>query len=115
MQTGTDEPVFRATTTPKALALAVLVACTGLANAQPQYSDWGANVATGLGGGCPIESRSGNELFVAGGFEGSLDIFYYERAGNSDLLFRRNSTTGAVECLTNKSAIELNEELHAHN
>ncbi len=38
-----------------------------------------------------------------------------ELAGKSDLLFRRNSTTGAVECLTNRSAVELNEELHAHN
>jgi 2,3,4,5-tetrahydropyridine-2-carboxylate N-succinyltransferase len=36
-------------------------------------------------------------------------------AGKSDLLFRRNSSTGAVECLTNRSAVELNEELHAHN
>ena len=38
-----------------------------------------------------------------------------ELAGKSDLLFRRNSLTGAIECRTNKSAIELNEELHAHN
>lgn len=36
-------------------------------------------------------------------------------AGKSDLLFRRNSVTGAIEVLTNKSAIELNHELHAHN
>jgi 2,3,4,5-tetrahydropyridine-2,6-dicarboxylate N-succinyltransferase len=36
-------------------------------------------------------------------------------AGKSDLMFRRNSTTGAVECLTNRTAIELNNELHAHN
>ncbi|MFK0572852.1 2,3,4,5-tetrahydropyridine-2,6-dicarboxylate N-succinyltransferase [Endozoicomonas sp.] len=36
-------------------------------------------------------------------------------AGKSDLLFRRNSLTGSLECLTNKSAIELNDELHAHN
>lgn len=36
-------------------------------------------------------------------------------AGKSDLLFRRNSTTGAVECLTNRSAVELNKELHTHN
>lgn len=36
-------------------------------------------------------------------------------AGKSDLLFRRNSVTGALECLTNRSAIELNEALHAHN
>ena len=38
-----------------------------------------------------------------------------ELAGKSDLLFRRNSVSGALECLTNKSAIELNEALHAHN
>ena len=36
-------------------------------------------------------------------------------AGQSDLLFRRNTTNGAVQCLTNKSAIALNEELHKHN
>ena len=33
-------------------------------------------------------------------------------AGVSDLLFRRNSITGKIECLTNKSAVELNAELH---
>ena len=38
-----------------------------------------------------------------------------ELAGQPDLLFRRNSQTGAVECKTHKSAIELNEALHAHN
>ena len=36
-------------------------------------------------------------------------------SGKSDLLFRRNSLTGTLECLTNKSAIELNDELHSHN
>lgn len=36
-------------------------------------------------------------------------------AGKSDLLFRRNSITGAVECLTNQTAVALNEALHAHN
>ena len=38
-----------------------------------------------------------------------------ELAGQTDLLFRRNSLSGAVECKTHKSAIELNEALHAHN
>jgi 2,3,4,5-tetrahydropyridine-2-carboxylate N-succinyltransferase len=33
-------------------------------------------------------------------------------SGHPDLLFRRNSNTGAVECLTNKSAVELNSALH---
>jgi len=36
-------------------------------------------------------------------------------AGRADLLFRRHSSTGTVQCLTNKSAVELNEMLHAHN
>ena len=36
-------------------------------------------------------------------------------SGKPDLLFRRNSETGAVECKTHKSAIELNEVLHAYN
>ncbi|WP_281647840.1 2,3,4,5-tetrahydropyridine-2,6-dicarboxylate N-succinyltransferase [Parendozoicomonas sp. Alg238-R29] len=38
-----------------------------------------------------------------------------ELSGKSDLMFWRNSQTGTVECLANKTAIELNEELHAHN
>jgi len=38
-----------------------------------------------------------------------------ELAGKNDLLFRRNSVSGAVECLTNKSVVELNADLHAHN
>lgn len=38
-----------------------------------------------------------------------------ELSGKSDLLFRRNSVSGAVECKTNQTAIALNEELHSHN
>lgn len=38
-----------------------------------------------------------------------------ELASKSDLVFRRNSESGRVECKTNKSAIELNAELHANN
>ncbi|MEH6577988.1 MAG: 2,3,4,5-tetrahydropyridine-2,6-dicarboxylate N-succinyltransferase [Amphritea sp.] len=38
-----------------------------------------------------------------------------ELAGKPDLLFRRNSQNGRIEVKTNKSAIELNAELHAHN
>lgn len=38
-----------------------------------------------------------------------------ELAGQSDMLFIRNSQTGAVECRTNSKAIKLNESLHAHN
>ncbi len=38
-----------------------------------------------------------------------------ELAGNSDMLFIRNSQNGIVECRTNRRAIELNDTLHAHN
>lgn len=38
-----------------------------------------------------------------------------ELAGQSDMLFIRNSQTGIVECRTNKKAIKLNETLHANN
>jgi 2,3,4,5-tetrahydropyridine-2-carboxylate N-succinyltransferase len=38
-----------------------------------------------------------------------------ELAGQSDMLFIRNSQTGVVECRTNAKAIALNAALHAHN
>jgi 2,3,4,5-tetrahydropyridine-2-carboxylate N-succinyltransferase len=82
----------------------------------------GANGGTGipLGDRCTIEAG----LYVTAGTRVSLlddkgavtgQVKARELAGRSDLLFRRNSITGAVECLTNRSAVELNEELHAHN
>ncbi len=82
----------------------------------------GANAGLGfpLGDRCTIESglyvtagtkvsmldASGNEVEIAK----ARDL-----AGKSDLLFRRNSITGKIECLTNKSAVELNSELHSNN
>ena len=38
-----------------------------------------------------------------------------ELSGDSDLLFRRNSQTGAIECLSNRSAIALNAALHVNS
>ena len=38
-----------------------------------------------------------------------------ELANTDDLLFRRNSVTGEIECLANKSAVALNDQLHANN
>ena len=38
-----------------------------------------------------------------------------ELAGGSDLLFIRNGRSGRIECRSNRKAIELNEQLHAHN
>lgn len=82
----------------------------------------GANAGLGipLGDRCTIEAG----LFVTAGTKVSLlddqqkvveTVPARSLAGRSDLLFRRHSTSGAVQCLTNKSAVELNEILHAHN
>ena len=82
----------------------------------------GANSGLGipLGDRCIIEAG----LYVTGGSKVSLlddknqvidTVKAKDLAGKSDLLFRRNSQSGAIECKTNKSAIELNEELHANN
>lgn len=82
----------------------------------------GANAGIGipLGDRCTVEAG----LFVTAGTKVSMldaggnavnAVKARELAGKSDLLFRRNSSTGTVECLTNRSAVELNEALHAHN
>lgn len=82
----------------------------------------GANAGLGfpLGDRCTIESG----LYVTAGTKVTmLDINGDEiktvkardLAGKTDLLFRRNSISGKIECLTNKSAIELNQQLHANN
>ncbi len=86
----TDKKIFRCTLAVSALMLA------GAALAGPQFSDWSESTATGLAGGCPIESRSGNELFIAGGFEGSLDIFYYSRNGRDDVFGDRTKVAAPV-------------------
>jgi len=82
----------------------------------------GANAGIGipLGDRCTVEAG----LYVTAGTKVTLlddrrepagTARARDLAGRSDLLFRRNSLTGAVECLTNRSAIALNEELHSHN
>mgnify|MGYP001224214517 CR=1 FL=1 len=82
----------------------------------------GANAGLGipLGDRCTIEAG----LYLTAGTKVSmLDkdgkevrvCKALELANVSDLLFRRNSQSGRVECLTNKSEIELNAELHSHN
>jgi len=82
----------------------------------------GANAGLGipLGDRCTIEAG----LYVTAGTKVSLldrdgkvveVCKARELSGKNDLLFRRNSVNGRVECLTNKTEIELNTELHAHN
>ncbi|MBK8289449.1 MAG: 2,3,4,5-tetrahydropyridine-2,6-dicarboxylate N-succinyltransferase [Pseudomonadales bacterium] len=82
----------------------------------------GANAGVGipLGDRCTIEAglyiTAGSVITLidsTGATAGTCKA--RELAGKSDLLFRRHSKTGAIECLTNKSAIELNEALHKHN
>ena len=82
----------------------------------------GANAGIGipLGDRCTVEAglyvTAGTKLQLlddSGKLAGTVKA--RELAGKSDLLFRRNSTSGAVECLSNRSAIALNEELHTHN
>lgn len=82
----------------------------------------GANAGLGipLGDRCTVEAG----LYITAGTVITLLDDHGETVGQTkarelaskdDLLFRRNSITGTVECLTNKSAVELNEALHTSN
>lgn len=82
----------------------------------------GANAGTGIpmGDRCTIEAG----LYITAGTkvtlldsnkEATQTVKARELAGKSDLLFWRNAQTGRIECLTNKSAVELNADLHSHN
>ena len=82
----------------------------------------GANAGLGipLGDRCTIESG----LYLTAGSKVKLldkegqavgTVKARELANTDDLLFRRNSVTGEIECLANKSAVALNDELHANN
>lgn len=82
----------------------------------------GANAGLGLplGDRCTVEAG----LYVTGSSKVTLlddqnneveVVKAAQLAGQPDLLFRRNSQSGRIEVKTNKSAIELNAELHKHN
>jgi 2,3,4,5-tetrahydropyridine-2-carboxylate N-succinyltransferase len=82
----------------------------------------GANAGTGisLGDRCTIEAG----LYITAGTVVDVIDEHGERvrtakarelSGASDMLFIRNSRTSKVECRTNRAAIQLNEQLHAHN
>jgi 2,3,4,5-tetrahydropyridine-2-carboxylate N-succinyltransferase len=96
----------------------------------------GGNIVIKVGEGCLIGANAGigiplgdrntveSGLYVTAGTKVALldeknelvkVVKARDLAGQPDLLFRRNSITGAVECKTHKSAIELNATLHAHN
>ncbi|APE31236.1 2,3,4,5-tetrahydropyridine-2,6-dicarboxylate N-succinyltransferase [Halomonas aestuarii] len=82
----------------------------------------GANAGIGipLGDRCTVEAG----LYITAGAKVTVlddqgqvadTVAARDLAGQDDLLLRRNSQNGRIECLTNKSAIALNEALHAHN
>jgi len=96
----------------------------------------GGNIVISVGEGCLIGANAGigiplgdrniveAGLYITAGTKVALldeanqlvnVVKARDLAGQPDLLFRRNSQTGAVECKTNKTAVELNESLHAHN
>lgn len=82
----------------------------------------GANAGLGipLGDRCTIEAglylTAGAKVSVLDSNNQFVEVVKArELAGKPDLLFIRNSQSGSIECRTNKSAIELNNELHAHN
>ncbi|SEI45230.1 2,3,4,5-tetrahydropyridine-2-carboxylate N-succinyltransferase [Allopseudospirillum japonicum] len=82
----------------------------------------GANAGIGipLGDRCTVEAglyiTSGSKVTVLDDQGQEVQVVRArELAGQSDLLFRRNSTNGRLECLTNRSAVELNTALHANN
>ncbi|OGH03668.1 MAG: 2,3,4,5-tetrahydropyridine-2,6-dicarboxylate N-succinyltransferase [Candidatus Lambdaproteobacteria bacterium RIFOXYD1_FULL_56_27] len=82
----------------------------------------GANAGVGipLGDRCTLEAglylTAGSKVNLLDG-QGNLQgqVKARDLSGKSDLLFRRNSLTGALECLTNKTVIELNLALHKNN
>jgi len=79
----------------------------------------GANAGSGipLGDRCKIESglyiTAGTKVVVLDDAGNEVKtVKARELAGVSDLVFRRNSITGRVEVVTNKSALQLNTALH---
>lgn len=96
----------------------------------------GGNMVISVGVGCLIGANAGigiplgdrntveSGLYVTAGTKINLldehdqlvkVVKARDLANLPDLLFRRNSLTGAVECKTHKTAVELNNVLHAHN
>jgi 2,3,4,5-tetrahydropyridine-2-carboxylate N-succinyltransferase len=82
----------------------------------------GANAGIGipLGDNCTVEAG----LYVTAGTKVMLldkdkklikTVKARELSGHNNLLFIRNSETGAVECRSNSKEFELNEALHANN
>lgn len=81
----------------------------------------GANAGIGipLGDRCKVESglyiTAGTKVIVLDDTGAEVKtVKARELANESDLVFRRNSITGRVEVVTNKSALQLNSALHSN-
>ena len=80
----------------------------------------GANSGLGipLGDRCTVEAglyvTAGTKIVIihANGSERGA-VKAHELSHKNDLLLRRNSISGRVECLTNSNAVELNKSLHS--
>ena len=82
----------------------------------------GANAGTGipLGDRCTIAAglyiTASTPVTVLDEDGGEVKVVKgRELAGGSDMLFIQNGRSGRVECRSNRRAIELNAQLHAHN
>lgn len=82
----------------------------------------GANAGIGipLGNRCTVEAglylTAGTKVQLLDDNKQIVDTLKgRDLAAQDDLLFRRDSLTGAVQCISNKSAIELNHALHSNN
>lgn len=82
----------------------------------------GANAGLGipLGDRCIVEAglylTAGTKVSVLDADGNLMQVLKArELAGQSDLLFRRNSQTGVVECKSNKTKVELNSQLHSNS
>jgi 2,3,4,5-tetrahydropyridine-2,6-dicarboxylate N-succinyltransferase len=82
----------------------------------------GANAGLGipLGDQCTIEAglyvTAGTKVTLLDGAGNTVKVCKArDLSGGSNMLFRRNTQNGAVECLPNKGEIKLNTALHAHN
>ncbi len=91
-------------------------------NSVGQDSLIGANAGLGIpiGDRCIIEAG----LYVTGGAKVAVlnhdnEVIEIVKAatlaGQSDLLFRRNSQSGRIECKRNRTVVELNTDLHDNN
>lgn len=81
----------------------------------------GANAGLGipLGDRCTVEAglylTAGSKVMLISAEGEQRLVKARELAGQSDLLFLRNSQTGAIECRTNRRSIELNAALHLNS